>query len=64
MVYNYIRIKQNLRGGTTMKCVKYKIYSKKTGRLIIEDIGWYDNNTNVYELLKKEFSKFDIVLCK
>lgn len=47
-----------------MKCVKYKIYSKKTGRLIIEDIGWYDNNTNVYELLKKEFSKFDIVLCK
>lgn len=47
-----------------MKCVRYEIYSKKTGKIVMKDFGWFDNDTNAEDFLKNEFSKFNVVICK
>jgi hypothetical protein len=39
-----------------MKCIRYSVYVKKTGKLHYENFAWIDKTTDVNEWIKKSFN--------
>lgn len=39
-----------------MKCIKYEVVAKKTGKVVLSNIAWIDKNTDTNEWIKKNFN--------
>lgn len=52
------------RRNYTMKCVHYELYSKKTGKLVIKNFGWFDKKTDVKSYLEQHNPKMTVVIVK